>query len=470
MRRRKKSKNRPKSKGTERRRKQKVDMGTPIAEVTKDTGGVLTRRHAIVAGVLALGGIAVWRASLSSAIEDRTEEDRTESEEVAPVPSSNPEYDEWASKIHLPEGKFMRGSGKLRPLNIPEDKMDAFTKKYEDLLRETKQALAEKGISKEKKEQLVTKFIGSTFREYHVAAGSKRREGELGIGSKEFVMTQLELNDVLLHMGHFMWANLKHDQQKSLLSISTLDVESIDSFQIPEREDVHEVPVVNVHNEHHLFADSDEAIREGRLHGVYNQTSETIIYNQEGGQAQIAESIRSFEQRTQKMGHPFKFPNTDQMVNDGANMARAHELMHYWLAVKGFEAGDRKDAKDRGDVDMGSYKIGADHYRGRYNTYVHELAAVGYGLMHGGQITPAFIIAIAGGEHPTYQLAQQILINELLSIANPVQKNKIIDIHSDGSSEMDLDQLAVFISQMPLERLHKIGERMAKLGTYLAGK
>ncbi len=458
---------------------QKQPIHTPRQEVKKpEQTALLTRRNVLI-GLGALGGVALaWRAGLLDVFKDeKMYEDQLQENTPEPV-TAGPrlsEYDEWASKIKLPKMTLLDTPGKLPDMKIPAENLEKFGKTYEQLLDKFKQDFDAQDTA-EARYRLSIEFIGRLIPAYRLAVSDDETVGHYDIGSKEFNELILRVNELLINKGHYIDVEGHRNEETASSDavktrISVFNVESVRSLQIIDGDKTYTVPTVLIGNQKDYYnRPGQQETDRSRLNGQYDQLAKMIIQHQEGAEAQIDNNIRTFEIRCARAGMPYKIENIPQIKKDHQQMTSIHEGMHYTLDKHGFAPGPYKDVKNKGSIDMGSYQVEAERYVGKFNTEIHELAAIGYGLMHAGRATPLFLIGILTGGQGTYKLAVDIMIKEIHENISREDRIKILDIASDGSQSLDINRFASVISRMPLETLHKIGERMAKLGVYLTQK
>jgi len=150
--------------------------------------------------------------------------------------------------------------------------------------------------------------------------------------------------------------------------------------------------------------------------------------------------------------------------------------MHAYLDSIGIAADYfRKDAlKKAHGVNMGRYDIPKETFRNINNAELHELTANGFGLMNSGQSAPlvahAMVTTHAASNIENYVLMANIMVWEITKsqgLSRNISMKLDLDIQKGTA---DVNTVISAINELPNEQLHKIGERMAKLGVYLTQK
>lgn len=141
-----------------------------------------------------------------------------------------------------------------------------------------------------------------------------------------------------------------------------------------------------------------------------------------------------------------------------------HEGMHAALYMDLPEkARGKSSIKRRGDIDMGNYILKEDEYlqfSDRKGNQIQELAASGFGLANSGKSAKEIPGFSAG---PEYGFARFMLQKELAH-SHFVDPRLQLKLTSRRVTERDILNA---VEQIPIEELHRIGERMAKLAIYL---
>ncbi len=425
------------------KRRQKEDMGTPIDEITKDMGGILTRRHAIAAGVLALGGIAVWRGCLSDTVKDTSE-----SEEITPTPSSSPEYEQWAPKIELPEMTFNSDDlgwsqeqkrkhffpKNARLSNIPKlnENFDQFKKDLLHNMTVTKDPQVRMQLIQRYAQLLLMNAFGS----------EQVRSKNLVFGSHDFDGAIDQMNEFLVPKGDYV---LTRAIPQKGVSISFYKIEKIASVTMKMGDKSKEYPVVHLDKRQNCttIPDLDYMDTEGRYfpERQYLMISPKLEYAHKGVRARP---------------DLFKAMIQYSLFHEGM-----HAAFTDFFGVEGTY--NDEVVKRKGDIQLKNYKLPEAVYKKRPAVQVHELAGCGYGLMHSGHAAQQLAMNLFRmGTGNNYDLAVQLIMS-LVSHSQSVDANlrsKMVKSLSDRSFEAAIKQLSN-------EEIHQIGEQMVKLAIYL---
>ena len=154
---------------------------------------------------------------------------------------------------------------------------------------------------------------------------------------------------------------------------------------------------------------------------------------------------------------------------DILNVTTQHEAMHAVLhRLLSFDPHPQANSlKNKGRINMGSYTL-PNTYQMHGNIGVHELAAHGFGLMHSGESAQLLAMASTTGalNEQSYGLVNKVITRELMAISESSDAFTI----SGSKVTVNIDGLVSLINKLSKEQIYKIGERMAKLGIYLAQK
>lgn len=166
------------------------------------------------------------------------------------------EYNEWASKIALPE-KVKIGdeysdwpSEKYKDLIEPDDveidqeRIDEFCKKFLAL----KQAIFQKVEMTQNpfvRMGLISKFYHELIRHY-VSMTNDHSASKLIFGSPESIRLTHRMNRYLIPRGHFLWQN---NTSRSLANVAFYEVDAFKSLTFEYKGQLKEIPIVVLKNQ-----------------------------------------------------------------------------------------------------------------------------------------------------------------------------------------------------------------------------
>jgi len=467
-----------------RRPKRRIDLLPKKQVQTPETQVSHIRRNLIISGALGLGGLAAWRAGLLDVFRDAEAKEAPmeyeSQEKLAEVERESfealerarqAEYEKRASKIELPSASFSNTHLDLTETGIPVERLDQFVATYEALILEL-ESVFELHDSDEPRNRACDKFLAVLTQAYHEAIGSNKEGGTEG--DREMYELLLEVNKLLIHKGHYLFINAKKvsegtDIESFDVRISTFKARPAGSVKLSELGGEYEVPIFDLSDQVDFVNKAGENNPDRSVVlGSYNEKAGAIVIHKYAIETSQERDIELFKIRNARVGNVVEIQRTEKLLEDDIRMSQFHEALHAWLVFHGFNNGpDLKGVKNKGRIDMGTYTLEPADYMGNNNQKVHELAAVGYGILHSGEAVRLFMCDILVGAPVSYSFAVSILIQELYEIAPPEFQAQVIVQNSDGSQTINYDLLALVLSKAPLERLHKIGEHMAKLGIYL---
>lgn len=437
-----------------------------------------TRRNVLIALGTAGAATLAWRAGLFDVFDDEEEESRQEQEGKKEVSEAAEltGYEKWASKINLPEVELLDEPSNLPEPKISKEKLDIFVFNYATALQMF-QSDFDKCNSDEERMIVLVDFTTILFAFYYQSIGKKLKKENLSYDSRESQETMLQINSFLAQKGHCFDHNVERSEGGNPLDanirLSIFKVKDIKTLQIDEGDKAYRVPVVEIGDQKDYCSKEEKNTNDPSVfNGIYNQEAGVIFHHIDGTNATTLHNIKVFEERNAKMGNKLRPKDAIRLQKDGLELVRQHEGLHCWLFRKGFELSEKPgaDIKDKGEIDMGSYVIPPQEYLGQYNTHIHELAAWGYCLMKGGEASQVYIPSLMQKDPKTYAFTMRILMSEIFNII-PQEYRKLLvkpDPNNNAQEILDIDIYTLMISRMSSDELHKIGERMAKLGIYLA--
>lgn len=440
-----------------------------LSEGSDDRKSVLlSRRHLIAAGVIALGGVAVGRHDILRVLTPQSEAAEPRNK-IAPVLSKDErEYQEWSKTIHLP--KIEETEAEMKLPEIPEEKatpekLNSFYMAFDGLwLKFQRDMEAEQ--KPEARERIIFNFLGMLVAHYKLAIGDNEEEKNLEINSQKFTDLMLNVQSFLVRHGHFVEARV--DKPSLNLRVSHFRVGTVNKLEISDEGKEYAMPLIHLEGQEDFNSDPHEVIERGLMNGLYNQMDQTMLIDSEGRKTQYQKTFNTFQKRCQSVGVSCRFPDEVKMRKDFVRAVDLHEGMHAVLERRGFRADYKRYDAHKGDVSMGYFHLPARSLRERNNVEVHELAAIGYSLMHSESAAPIVVSSLIKNEKSTYQMAHSLVVESVMGLMSEEDRRKVLAHRKEQEVKLNVDQLMAVLHKIPLEKLHQLGERMAKLGLYLS--
>jgi len=466
---------------------------------------LFTRRNALISLAGLGGAIVADRLGLFDIFDSRREAQVSEEETNAQKKSEPgvPEYEEWASKIELPEMKLDEGfldwnrdrrEKHLLSKKIDQDRMDRFMSEFNRLKNQIINELKNIKPSEMRTGYILLAFFKELAENFQSIIEAQQQDSKEDFSREIKIckdsldeITRLsqglassdmhdKINDCIdeisrLLLSQNVYMNFDFNRTKKGIQIAFYEVEKARSVKVRLGDQDMELPVLFLSNLQSISSFPD--LPPNDFPGMHVDPGNCIVLSiNDEGVSRIQKTLKKIDKWCRKNGIKRAMPNTDQVRKDMTYEIIAHEGMHaalhHMLKIGSWE---HSVIQPKGTIDMGRYKLRESEY---YKTkdyyvkdgvYLHELIAGGYSLMNSGHVANY----VAGGHiyKPStwnHILAHRIFIRELAHspFVNQESRRRIME------GEMDAQSLIGELLKISNEELHNIGERMAKLGLYLA--
>jgi len=319
----------------------------------------------------------------------------------------------------------------------------------------------------EKRMDIMTAFINTLIIE-SASAIKYDSNGNFSMGTVEGYKILMALNKLLPAVSYYM-KSLYYPDTKNF-SLNLFEVEGTQTAKIKSDDTEKEIPVVYVKSPKEYFTHTAE--KRDRLNGVYEPVPDLIVLNRVRTKAEFEIMAKRYiekcgEGAVKPQELPFNAPQ------DWENAFIYHEGMHgaFGLHLKKmgqeFFPLNQTLIKRKDDVQMNGYIYPARIFRLYNDGHIAELTGHGYGLQHSG--TAARIVAHSildgGGSESQYKMASEVFIQELMHSPDLSEgmRSELIGYKVDAPA----GRVIAAVNELSDESLHKIGERMVKLGYYL---
>jgi hypothetical protein len=449
-----KRKNRPKRRPVQR-------------EVNKpESNPLITRRRAILTLAGAGGAAAAWRAGLFDVFGDEEkpqESTKQDSSKKSTTGPRLPEYDEWASKIELPDIEYNpyqtpwtkeQIENHFIPKEVDRESLPPFYKTFDDLTDDLLAGLKNKSEPKERND-LINSYLGQIFELLF--------SGNLNTLDKDQLKEAISKTSRIL-IPHGYWIGGDREYGEAFNKYVIYGIDKINSLKVHLGDQSGDLPVVSLKEKQDITADTDaEPIV---FNGTYFHDNGCIIVDDN----QIAESMASvsnFEELCRELNIT---PRTNNInVEFFRRVTLMHEGMHavsHKMSQKNPEPARKIDTKG---INMGHYTLNPKMFGSITEIDVDELIANGFGILNSGDLAhlTLYNIQTSARSNPTYNFCSFVILNEILNSPSldPSSKNEFFKELSSGKiSDKDFVK---FLMKIPPHELTNIGERMAKLGIYL---
>lgn len=433
------------------------------ASLAKEAPAIHVRKSvlSVLALVAALGG-AAWMAkgrqvgdSPGIAKGDASQKDRI---------SEGMETD-WMRGIRLPElGAVERGvADPLLGLPVSghgqaEEKVRADFLRYSEVLTAD---LSGKADPLARQESIVA-FFGDRFAEARNAQGEPPL-ARLMMGSADFFGELDRLNGILVPAGRFLTFAFRPDDT---LIVGVYRVVEKGGIGLGDRR----IPIVWTGLDQ-AWSSVKDASRP-HFNALHLRGPDRIVLDERGAVGELEAGLSEFRMRCDRAGARIREFDPIALRRDFLATAPAHEAGHLWLESVRYDSQSSDGIRRSGDIPMGAYTLPYSVYAKADNAQLHELVAHGVGLAHSGVASTLVAHGLAMDTHqPAYALAREVLWRELTfcpEIDSALRQGVLG--HIESQKRIPLDRIDALVSQAPPESLRRIGDRMAKLGVYLAGK
>jgi hypothetical protein len=437
-------------------------------KLSKNEG--VARRTRLLIGILALAGLGVFGVKKCASKPEPQTQAQTQAgtPENLLLPNLLPETNaEWLNQIHLPEmGPIVEGKIDLMdrlPKGVDRARLSHFDAETRRLFDE-----ASKGLSGEKdmavREKRIFEFLTRLFQGYKVAVGDNVPEN-FEMGSDRFYVQFQKINSVILPFGDFVIAD--YDLASKRLRIMSFHESSRSEIRVGDTK----LPMINVGIAQALVTIPDGPT--AYFNAELNPQSGIAVFDKKGAERQFEDTVANHRIRCERERFSPRAIDLKMGKLDAIALGVYHEAAHSFLSRKiHYDFRNSDSIKKRGDVPMGHYFLPYAMYAQSNNAQLHELFANGIGLMRSGAsavVTAHAIATIDSAEN--YRLASEVLWYELMNSPelHPSFRLRLAE-EVGGTQRVSLDKIVVAIDLLSDESLHKIGERMAKLGLHLMEK
>jgi len=385
------------------------------------------------------------------------------------------EYDLWSARIETPDTEIDRtakpwSQDEMKAYFVPkefdDEALDMLYNKYIELKSEILAGQAQ-NTDPRRGAQLMRIFLDQLFREYTKLKPDLDMRG-MRPGDAQFQDVINQISRLLIHRGEW-FTLIAVPTNASIGFFKVQEVSNRIKLHNAERDSFPVVSLsgsevaVNNPNEKHA-----EALAETNLVGGY------VMYESEGSE-RLTKNFEGAIGRSVPAEATQEYRIWQETIKDEA---LRHESMHVILQYKyGIDYRSEAKAVKKGPIGMASKKEGLGAYILNQRDYewaethqLHELVACGHGLMTSGDdaIRVAHMLLGSSGLHTSYTFANSIFIQEMANsgrITGRAQESLAKVFQGKPVRPSDMVEVA---KQIPVEKLHKIGERMVKLGLYLA--
>ncbi len=432
----------------------------------------LISRRNVLLGLLGFGaGTAlVFHSDVASLFDEKETKKpvHKKAPQKRPLASKTPEYDEWASKIELPEINLSR-----EPLDWSQEKKMEYLTKYPVSPESLKKFRIhfmevwnvfstgiEKAKNKSEREQLAEDFA------IKINRSLPNKVDYLSGGVTDDAVRRLinRSNRYLLPSG--LWVEFNHSHKTGVFLFNLYQVDRAQSLNIRLNKKEDQVPVYFLNNKtrQDILVNPDihyPVELEGFTFG------DSIVINEEYalriGQQKL-DSLQKFCSKNQIQMKPID--DHQRYMEDDVKTSIQHEGMHtVLLRLINFGLNETRRNRPADFVKMSNYQTPVNYPPNLSNMWISELASSGYGLSQSGHTASVVAWAMANTTNMvSYGLVRDILAKEIVHspyVPEPLRK----ELEEGTGGQKGLVEA---IMQIPEEEMHRIGERMAKLGLYLA--
>ncbi len=386
-------------------------------------------------------------------------------------------YDEWSRRISLPSIEIDETARpwtteEMKAYFVPEGVDESDLKRIHERFSELKaEILAAQGTVTNIHEGslLMAKFFDQLFREYHRLMPNVDLRG-MKPGDLRFWATVNEINRLLIHQGE--WFTLILEKENT----------SINFFQVEEVSSRIKSPIFTGGSYPSVTISGNEAAKRNpkapkhEAMAEYVPQGNYIMYDMTGSE----KVARQFEENLHIPTPNKGTPEFETWRNELRDNTLVHEGTHALLVAKyGLDLNDDKKvvAKRKGVINMGGknskmgqYQLRESDYNWATSRHLHELIARGYELKSSEDNAARVVNVGLASTGPNYRLANWIFINEMAKSGEFNQNRPMTLVNALQGKPTIPNEMARIAQKIPDEKLHKIGERMAKLGIYLVTK
>ncbi|MBU1017443.1 hypothetical protein KKA33_00250 [Patescibacteria group bacterium] len=372
-----------------------------------------------------------------------------------PVTPKLPEYDEWASKIELPQFHLeeqLNWSMDKRldyflPQNVGLEKVKKLLDQFDDLKEKTFRSL-DNAKNLPERNATIEHFFSELVSLYLTATGEAEKTSDSAYE---------DLNRFLLVGNQFLFGTKFY---------GLYSVKEVLNVIIQHNNKKTQIPIIFARKQHDLLPvildapdnlDSSIAAHDKKANCIYID------------EIRLARSIKSdlelLENSYRRLGKKMRQIDKQALFRGVLNAVIAHESMHAILHSMGIDSMGNDAIKRKGNIRLIGATLRQFEYEHYNNINLHELAAMGYGLFSSGESAILNILNTTDppGRSSRYEMAFNI------AMAGIVHSRTIDhDTHQELlTGKVSSNTLISAISQMSDEELHRIGKLMAKLAIYL---
>jgi hypothetical protein len=454
-----------------RKRRRKINKPSQQAE-HQETGktpdvnndGYLQRKF-LGASILVVVGLSVIGLGIREALKD------TRKALVNTVENAN-----FLSRIAVPEIDFdpegntwdqKRINSYFRPDPLDAERLRLFYELFDKKKDEFITDMSKIKDPSARNIRMIT-FLGLIIKAYYWL--KQLPEKQMTQGSKEIDDMVYEINKILIPHGQWM-TNFSSDG----FNISIYKVGAIREARISSTTSTHQVPVITISDRVCINSRRTGLNRVLGIGGLYASIGRYVVLDETNARASGQEVLDLMNRYLGRISGHSEDTSSSEILGDFVASNAHHELMHAALhVIHGVSSDSRNVIVKKGDIRMSSAQGIHSNYVLREASYtwpnqfqLHELAGVGYGLMKSESAATVSSFNVIQSGVSGYRFAGVILFYELLNSPYTNDETKSIVDKALSGKPVSKEQLASVLSDLPIEELHHIGERMVKLAIYL---
>ncbi len=461
--------------------------GYSSRKVEKPKSSLFSRNNILIAlGVLCAVGVATAeRLGVTNILGKK--EVQTSSVPLNPAPQTQPNLtppfplekpkeiveSEWMKKTELPKSKLRpetlnwnndQKAKHFLPDDIDRSKLPEFYKKFDQLKSELLSNLSNEQ-EPQKREKAIGNFLSQLSLAYYLLSGDEA-QSSLVYGSYQLGLLLHKINRLLLPHDTFVTHDFCAKKGEEGPRVAIFSVDRMQMLDIEQSGKHMSIPVVFPKDQQNGLVHAHSSPL--KISGQYCPSGQYIIFNKKDEKRQVLIVKKELDSRHKKMGVPIISIDIDKLVQAASKTTTDHEAAHASLAIiNNIDPLSQDTIKPRGDIKIGNNSIPESDYTNAKMIHLHELYGVGIGLMNSG--SSAIITAWSSADPiNSYKLARIVMLLKIINsqhISNKLRTTFVQDLKN--TKQVQMDNIAVAITQIPQEELHKIGESMAKLAIYL---
>lgn len=433
------------------------------------------RRKLILGGTAgAILGVLGYNILKDGKTPEQTVQERTSKKtEVKP---KNPEYQEWASKIKLPDIQidnqvanltYEEKIDKFLPKNVDREKLDKFYKDFDEIVNKLISDY-EKAENDKTRDSTITLFLAN-LHERLMKDFEQFRKPDFYKNANSLSKIVKEMMKFLLP--HGFWFRIDSLRGKGWV-ITLYKIDTIKNLNINTDGNHVEVPIIFLKDKK-IFTPDPES-ETSPFVASFVDDAKYITMDLKTLQDRIPDFLKNLEEMYQEKPLSIKVPSKDNAFKISSDFMIKHEGIHATLDLIFKVNPGRQKIKRRGNINMGKYRLLEDLYSQFDLEELHELAAYGYQFMHSNVLVAQVLIdmisnASVGGSFRTgYALASYVAQVEILHLLPPERFYEFE--YKFRSKKLTMQDISDAVTSVHPRELHRIGEGMAKLGFYLTQK